>query len=60
MRPSGAGGEGGRGRGAEEVSAPSRFSVDVTFFADEPFKCALSERSTKNVHENQQSKSGAS
>ena len=31
--------------GAEGASAPPKLSVNVPFFADEPFKCALFERS---------------
>ena len=30
---------------AEGASSPSKFSVNVSFFSDEPFKCALFERS---------------
>ena len=34
-------------RGAEGASTPQKFSVDMLFFADESFKCALFERSNQ-------------
>ena len=42
------GGEGEeRGECAEGVSTLPKFSVEMPFFADEPFKCALFERSNQ-------------
>ena len=46
--------------GQRGCQSHQKFSVDVPFFAEESVKCALFERSTQNVHENQQAKSQAS
>ena len=46
---------GGRGRG-KGASTPPKFSVDVPFFADKPFKCGIFEESNQKYRRKSTSK----